>query len=75
MALQVTGERQFNFSKGGKVIKLEDPNPTWSPESVMDFYTNQYSELVTGTITGPDLGKDDKIIYHFGFTPKTKGQA
>jgi PRTRC genetic system protein C len=73
MALQVSGNRVFKFNKDGKSISLEDPNLNWSPETVMSFYANQYTELVTGTITGPDIGKNDEIIYQFGFTPKTKG--
>jgi PRTRC genetic system protein C len=73
MALAVSGKREFHFKKGDRTIKLEDPNSSWSPESVMDFYANQYSELVTGSITGPELGDNDEIIYQFGFTPKSKG--
>jgi len=73
MSLQVTGKREFHFKKGTEVIKLDDPNNSWSPEAVMDFYSNQYTELVTGTISGPDLGDNDEIIYQFGFVPKSKG--
>ena len=73
MALQVSGKRVFKYTKDGKSVDLEDPNSTWSPEAVMDFYSNQYPELVTGNIKGPELGENDVIIYQLGFTPKTKG--
>ena len=80
MALQVTGNRIFLFKsekktagKESEPIKLEDPNPLWSPESVMDFYANTYPELNNGTVNGPSLDKDENIVYQLTFIPKTKG--
>lgn len=73
MAIQISGKRLFKFKQKDKVIDLEDPNPVFTPEMVMDFYANHYPELVNGTVKGPELGKDDEIIYHLDFVPKTKG--
>lgn len=73
MAMTVTGERSFRFNKDNKVLKLDDPNPSMSPQTVMDFYSNHYPELLNGNIEGPELGENDMIIYSFSFTPKSKG--
>ena len=73
MALQVSGKRVFKFNHKEKVVDLEDPHPAMSPESVMDFYSNHYPELINGVINGPELGKEDEIIYSFSFVAKTKG--
>ena len=39
MALAVNGlERAFTFEKGNETITLSDPNPSMTPEQVMNFY-------------------------------------
>jgi PRTRC genetic system protein C len=76
MALKVSGKRIFKFkgTDGDKDIKdLEDPNPNMSPEEVLDFYSNHHTDLLNATIKGPELGDNDTIVYHFSFSPKTKG--
>jgi PRTRC genetic system protein C len=73
MALQVQGDRIFEFKKDGKIERLADPNPAMAPERVMEFYSNHYPELINGNVEGPTLGKDDEIIYTLSFTVKTKG--
>ena len=64
MALKVTGKRIFKFKKGGNVIDLEDPNQNMTPDEVMDFYANHHSELLNGSVTGPELGEGEQIVYH-----------
>jgi PRTRC genetic system protein C len=60
MALQVNSQRKFKFNK----IMLDDPNPNFTPEEVMNFYSNEYPELTTANITGPQLVKDS-AVYSF----------
>lgn len=73
MALTVSGKRIFKFRDGSEVKDLADPNPAMNPNEVMDFYANHHSELLNGTVMGPELGDNDEIVYHFSFQAKTKG--
>ena len=50
MALAVNGlERAFTFEKGNETITLSDPNPSMTPEQVMNFYAGTYAELTRAT--------------------------
>ncbi len=43
MALEITGmTRSFTFKKGNGMVTLDDPNPSDSPEMVMNYYSNFY---------------------------------
>ena len=53
-------------------LQLTDPNNTMTPQQVCDFYSSQYPELVTATVTGPNV-KNDKIVYTFNSVVGTKG--
>lgn len=69
MALEITGmTRSFTFKKGSGMVTLDDPNPSDSPEMVMNYYSNFYPELTTATVL-----KDDKAVYEFKTTVGTKG--
>lgn len=73
MALQVTGlTRVFKFKKDGDTVDLQDVNPNFSPEEVMQFYSGQHEELTTSTISGPKID-GDKAVYEFKTTVGTKG--
>lgn len=73
MALQVTDiERVFKFSKNGKDITLDDPNPNFSTDDVLSYYSNLYSELTTATVHGPEI-EQDKAIFQFKTTVGVKG--
>lgn len=73
MALDVKGlNRVFAFKKGTTTIRLDDPNPSDSPDSVMAFYANTYPELTIATVHGPAI-KDDEAVYEFKTTIGTKG--
>jgi PRTRC genetic system protein C len=41
--------REFKFKKDGTPVTLPDPNPDFSVEEVMQFYSGQYPELTTAT--------------------------
>ena len=73
MALTISGiERTFTFKKGSETITLTDPNPSDSPDAVMNYYSNMYPELTTATVHGPAI-KEDKSVYEFKTTIGTKG--
>ena len=73
MALAVNGlERAFTFEKGNETITLSDPNPSMTPEQVMNFYAGTYAELTTATVRGPEI-RVDRSVYTFKTTLGTKG--
>jgi PRTRC genetic system protein C len=73
MALEVTNlKRKFNFKKDGKTVELPDPNPEFSVDEVIQFYSGQHSELTTCTIDGPKI-EDGAAVYEFKTTVGTKG--
>ncbi len=65
-------ERIFSFKDKGQEIKLADPEPTWSVDAVLNFYSNTYPILTTSTVFGPTI-KDDVIHYEFRTTIGSKG--
>lgn len=73
MALSIKGlPRAFSFSHNGKDLALDDPNPSLTPDQVMSFFANQYAQLTTATVQGPEI-KGDKALYTFKTTLGTKG--
>ena len=72
MLLTTKLERVFILKDKGQEIKLADPEPTWSVDAVLNFYSNTYPILTTSTITGPTI-KDDTVRYEFKTTIGTKG--
>lgn len=64
--------RLFILIDNGQEIKLPDPEPKWSVESVMNFYANTYPILTTAKISAPQI-KDDNIEYRFESVMGTKG--
>lgn len=73
MALQIKGmSRTFKFKKGTEYVALQDPDPNLSPDMVMSYYSNFYSELTTATVHGPVI-RDDRTEYEFKTTIGTKG--
>lgn len=65
-------ERSFSFIDNGQEIKLADPSATFSPESVLNFYSQTYPILTTAKIEGPEI-RNDAIQYKFVSTIGTKG--
>ncbi len=69
MALDIkTLKRVFKI----KDNELSDPNIDFTPDEVMNFYSNTYPELTTSTVHGPEI-KGDTAIYEFKTTVGTKG--
>lgn len=67
----------LNIKNYQRVFKLKDrtlsdPNPAFSPEEVMSFYSNQFPELTTSNVFGPKI-ENDEAVYEFKTTVGTKG--
>lgn len=72
MLLATQLERVFIMKENGNEIRLTDPEPKWSVEAVMNFYTNTYPILTTAKISAPQI-KDDTVQYRFESIMGTKG--
>ena len=73
MALEVKGmTRSFKFKKGTEYVTLADPGTDFTPDMVMNYYSNMYPELTTATLQGPEL-EEDRAVYRFKTTIGTKG--
>jgi PRTRC genetic system protein C len=59
-----------NFSYNG--VKLPDPDPRLTAEEVKTIYSNQYPELATAAITGPETSGEN-LQYSFVRAIGTKG--
>lgn len=51
---------------------LPDPDPSMTPDDVMNYYANIYPQLTTATVHGPVIN-DDTAEYEFKTTIGTKG--
>ena len=72
MLLATQLQRVFILRDNGQEIRLADPEPKWSVESVMNFYANTYPILTTAKVSAPQI-KDDTIQYKFESVMGTKG--
>lgn len=73
MPLEVTNlNREFKFKKDNTPVTLPDPNPDFSVEEVLQFYSNQYPELTTATLEGPKI-EGKTAVYQAKTTVGTKG--
>jgi PRTRC genetic system protein C len=73
MALEVTNlERKFTFKKDDTLITLDDPNPAFTVDEVLQFYSGQYPELTTANLEGPKV-EGRTAIYSVKTTVGTKG--
>jgi PRTRC genetic system protein C len=73
MALEVTKlKREFRFKKNGTDVTLPDPNPEFTVEEVMQFYSGQYPELTTATLDAPKV-EGKSAVYSVKTTVGTKG--
>ena len=52
--------------------RLPDPDAKLTPEEVKAFFSTQYPEVTTATITGPEV-VGDKLVYTFSRSIGTKG--
>lgn len=65
-------ERVFILNEKGQEVTLNDPEPHWSLQAVLNFYSNNYPALTTAKISRPII-KDDKVQYRFETVIGTKG--
>jgi len=65
-------DRVFLLKENGTDIRLTDPEPSWSVEAVMNFYSNTYPILTTAKISAPRI-EDDTVQYRFESVMGTKG--
>lgn len=65
-------DRIFLLKDKGTEIRLTDPEPQWSVETVLNFYANTYPILTTAKIAGPSI-VDDTVQYRFESVMGTKG--
>lgn len=65
-------KRAFKFKKGSETISLPDPNPAFTAQEVIQFYSTQHPELTTCTIDGPKVDGEE-AVYEFKTTVGTKG--
>lgn len=72
MLLATQLERVFLFEDKGQEIKLTDPEPKWSVQAVLNFYSNNYPILTTAKVSAPTI-KDDTVQYRFESLMGTKG--
>lgn len=64
--------RVFIVKVGNQEISLEDPNPNFSAEQVMELYSAQYPQLLNATIQNAGI-ENEKITYRFNTVAGTKG--
>lgn len=72
MLLATQLERVFLFEDKGQEIRLTDPEPKWSVQSVLNFYSNKYPILTTAKVSAPVI-KEDTVQYRFESVMGTKG--
>jgi len=72
MLLATQLERVFLFKDKEQEIVLTDPEQTFSPEAVLNFYAGTYPILTTAKVSAPEI-KDDTEQYRFESVMGTKG--
>ncbi|KUJ56217.1 MULTISPECIES: PRTRC system protein C [Chryseobacterium] len=72
MLLATQLERVFILKENGQEIWLNDPEPKWSVEAVLNFYANTYPILITAKVSAPKI-IDDTVQYQFESVMGTKG--
>jgi PRTRC genetic system protein C len=72
MLLSVELARLFVLIDKGQKIILDDPEPRWSVDAVLNFYANTYPILTTSKVSAPVI-KDDSVVYTFESVMGTKG--
>ncbi|AFL98150.1 PRTRC system protein C [Ornithobacterium rhinotracheale] len=72
MLLATELQRVFKLKDNGQEIELADPNPQWSVDAVLNFYSNQYPILTTSKVSAPQI-VEDSVVYRFESVMGTKG--
>jgi PRTRC genetic system protein C len=64
--------RVFLMKEKEHETRLADPEISFSPKAVLNFYANTYPLLTTANIEGPVISNDE-VQYRFVATIGTKG--
>lgn len=64
--------RKFILKDKGQNIILNDPEPRWSTEAVLNHYSSMHPILTTAKVSAPRI-VDDAIEYVFESVMGTKG--
>lgn len=72
MLVATTLPRVFVIKEKEQEIRLDDPEPKWSVQAVLNFYSNNYPVLTTAKISRPKI-MDDTVLYRFETVIGTKG--
>lgn len=72
MLLATELQRVFILKEHGQEVTLTDPEPSWSIQAVLNFYSNSYPILTTAKISQPSI-VDDMVVYKFESVIGTKG--
>lgn len=72
MLVATSLERVFILKEKEQEIRLDDPEPKWSVQAVLNFYSNNYPVLTTAKISRPII-MDDTVQYRFETVIGTKG--
>jgi PRTRC genetic system protein C len=72
MLVATSLERVFILKEKEQEIRLDDPEPKWSVQAVLNFYSNNYPVLTTAKISRPII-MDDMVEYRFETVIGTKG--
>lgn len=72
MLVATTLPRVFVLKEKEQEIRLDDPEPQWSVQAVLNFYSNNYPVLTTAKISRPTI-MNDTILYRFETVIGTKG--
>ncbi|WP_153848405.1 PRTRC system protein C [Sphingobacterium paramultivorum] len=72
MLVATTLQRVFIIKEKEHEIRLDDPEPKWNLQAVLNFYSNHYPALTTAKISRPMI-VDDVVEYRFETVIGTKG--
>jgi PRTRC genetic system protein C len=70
--IATTLPRVFIVKENGKETKLSDPDSTWSPELVQNYYMQQFPILANAKVQKPII-KDDEHVFEFSSSIGVKG--
>ena len=72
MLVATTLPRVFILKEKEQEIRLDDPEPKWNLQAVLNFYSSNYPALTTAKISSPTI-VDDIVEYRFETVIGTKG--
>jgi PRTRC genetic system protein C len=68
----ITLPRVFSLMENGEEIRLSDPNPTWDPDAVLNYYMPLHPILANAKVQKSFI-EDDAEIFKFPSTLGIKG--